>query len=56
MQAFQGKLLLHHMSTTDLEFINFLEVSGGFVYILVDVNQQHSFLWETRFKLVVNMS
>ena len=51
MQAFHGKLLVHHMSTTDLEFTNFLEVSGDFIYILVNVNQQHSFLWENSLKI-----
>ena len=51
MQAFHGKLLVHHMSTTDLEFTNFLEVSGDFIYILVNVNQQHSFLWENCLKI-----
>ena len=51
MQAFHGNLLVHHMSTTDLGFTNFLEVSGSFIYILVDINQQHSFLWETSLKI-----
>ena len=45
------KLLVYHMSTTDLEFTNFLEVSGDFIYILVNVNQQHSFLLETSLKI-----
>ena len=51
MQTFHGKLLVRHMSTTDLEFTNFLKVSGGFIYILVNVNQQHSFFWETNLKI-----
>ena len=51
MQPFHGKILVHHMSTTDIEFTNFLEVSGDFIYILVNVNQQHSFLLETSLKI-----